>query len=288
MNIKDTQFFIKERENEQIEILNYINLFIKKENKNNIIHIYGTPGSGKTLTIKKTLNFYNKILINKNIEYIYLNAIKKSIFKTLKNIEKRKIIVIDEIDMINKKNFYKLFDEIYESKGILLFIISNTFILSLIKENKLISRIGDIFIKFEPYKFNDLETKCNNKYIARYLSTYGDMRKVNEINKLIPKERLTPLESVQLIKNTFIQLINIVEVSLLERNILIFIYSLKNYKKNLDFVDFQSFCKLRNWQLIDTFNYENIINNLINKGFLNKKLELYYLKEELKNILNEE
>lgn len=287
-NIKETEFYIYEREREQLEIINYASKYAES-GKPSIIHIYGTPGTGKTHTIKNTIKFLEE---NLQINIYYLNVIgTKNFVSTLnsfKNKRKRFMLFIDEVDLLKNK-FYEIFDTIYEM-NILCFVISNTFIISHLRNfkknknekiNKILSRIGDISIKFEPYSFKDFQVKCSNRYAARYLSTYGDMRKVNEINKIMGhKSDMNASDSIKVVKNTFMQLINLVEISVHEKIVLEYIYA----HDILDYADYYAYCKLRDLETINTENFEFVIKNLTEKGFL-KKLKPTFLKEELKNIL---
>ncbi|KAF7700687.1 Origin recognition complex subunit 1 [Cucumispora dikerogammari] len=303
MKDEDTsKYLIKEREKEQTEIINYITRFINKQPINNIIHIYGIPGVGKTFTIKNSIKYFQqkkiKSIKNKNlnekIDFIYFNSSEnhQTLFKILKNRKKRLVLIIDEIDMFSQKYFYTLFDTVYNLEDdILLFIISNTFLLTKIKNkknvkiNKLLSRIGSNSIKFEPYTFSDFKDKCKNKYVARYLSTFGDMRKLEVANEIIEGEDVS---EVKIVKDKFVQLIDLIEISETERKVLMFFCSLKKGFKEFEIGDYFSFCRIRGLDVVDVFEFEWVLSNLVRKGFLNKNFELNYLKEEMKNVFNEE
>lgn len=137
---------------------------------------------------------------NVNINQIKSEKMKKICLKKPENLNKNSdknnnsenynILFLDEFDTItsNKQITYSILDLPYSSNS-LIFVITNNFTIKT-KETKIISRLGNITLKFQPYNHLQLEnlllnnkkiTKQSIKIISRYMAMFGDMRRVNNI-----------------------------------------------------------------------------------------------------------
>lgn len=150
------------RKHEQQTIKNFIT------SDSTILHIYGNPGTGKTITTLHTLS---------NINFSYFNYLENTTFYKTKKM--KKIVVIDEFDRFYdyKKRESTMFISRPNHKFITLAnkcIFANSFQFTAYKTDEMI------------YLLSKLNKKLSNeklKYIAKKFHGQGDLRRAVEYSK---------------------------------------------------------------------------------------------------------
>lgn len=290
---------VTSREKEYKILQKQINCFLKY-NVNNILYITGVPGSGKTHTTLTLLNYleinfsyincstlksknsiyteiYNSLSCANCLENANLNALRLHLTKC----DQKHILVIDEIDFLLTKNetfLYNLFEMPFlENANIFIIAISNT--LGCLS-SKVESRIGKNRVEFKPYtsdqlmkaimassKTSKVDKKSLELITKRIASSTGDIRKVKEIVEGSENDLSTELD---LNKTSII--LRDMSVPLLKK----FVISLNIYQKILVYLntehlksifvwfdDFKSFCKLKNYPVLNFSDFMVVLNDLI-------------------------
>jgi len=172
---------IKHREDEQRQIAACITPLVQKRNGKNIF-VYGKPGIGKTIAVKKLLEALDEEEIEEDIYTIFVNCWQKNttfkiiseicenvgykftqnkkteeLFKIIANILNRKsaVFVFDEVDKVEDIDFiYTILEKIYR-KSIILITNHRNYLLGI--EERVKSRLATDILEFKPY--NEAETK---------------------------------------------------------------------------------------------------------------------------------
>lgn len=145
------------RETEKSEILQFL------DSKDNILHIAGSPGSGKTITIKFLL---------KDTDHSYFNYLINKNFTTTKN-----LIVFDEFDKFYGENRIQCLNFLQKNKKKKIITISNDLLFS---NNNLL---------FKPYTKEEIvqivKKKINTERIPDFLINLISLKESNDLRKVL-------------------------------------------------------------------------------------------------------
>ncbi|ORD98896.1 CDC6 [Hepatospora eriocheir] len=156
------------------EEISNLKKFIDKKNKDNILHIIGNPGTGKTMCVNYVLN---------NKDHCYINYYQTtSIIKEIKN-TRSMIIVIDEFDKFYQEKKKVCLNTILTLKAAKKKLIT-------ISNNLKLSQCNSI-LRFKPYSKDQIKNIIKQKFnknlfesdkviemIASKFIKNGDMREV--------------------------------------------------------------------------------------------------------------
>lgn len=254
------------------EIKNWIiNSYINnKLSFNSCLFITGYSGTGKTFLINKIITELNlfKISIDSfncsnSPQFIDLltKAFISSLIQTLTNNHLKKIIIIDDFDILlaldNTINL-SLYNFIFNNKNSLRHIP----IIILMSHNELIKKLGDIKKKC---LFMEMP-KLDDNYIYEILKNYNNNLKLNEAIEIINKTNYNINEAIKIINKTnFNDNDDIIKINDLYSN---------------DFNREKLYKIILKEQWIITLNiHENMLNELLtNRKGYKKNKEIYYKK----------
>ncbi|KAF5140481.1 cdc6-related aaa superfamily atpase [Vairimorpha ceranae] len=154
------------------DVIEKVNNFINSKS-DNILHLTGNPGSGKTSLAK---------YVCRNKKHMFINAYNENIKKLILLNHKNKIWIIDEFDKVNDSKFIINYIKTHNKKLITLSNSLNNF-----------KCLNEINISLRPYTSKEIEDilhlKCEEvgekflnefeiKFIAKMFGRTGDMRLV--------------------------------------------------------------------------------------------------------------